>query len=292
MSFDPETLANRSNPLAIILENHGAGSRKMICNSINASWSFLKRGVVAIKLFICMCASKGHQQADFGMRFLVATEGGSFERSFSAFRTTPAGPELLQQRPDIKSIFGNRALLEVCPPGSLGRWYVAFMKDHDLDEDYYLGTAHEIGPEFEGDAERAWFRTRVDSSHDIRHVLSGYGPDDLGEICLLSFRFGQTRHFGILTLAVLWYLNLAVTRRGSVFAPMVEAYRRGRRAQSLDLLPWENGFAQGLSTHRANLGLTPPRRYLTAFAPDAYPSRERPKRPHEYSHVGVLGGGV
>jgi len=211
------------------------------------------------------------------MRFLVVTEGKSFDRSFSAFRATSFGLDLLQRRPDIEQQFDNRAMLEACPANSLGRWYAAFMRIHGLNEDYYIGTAHEIGPEFEEDAERAWFRTRVDSSHDIRHVLSGYGPDDLGEICLLCFRFGQTRHFGILALTVLWYFNLAVTWPGPVLAPMLEAYWRGRRAGLLDLLPWETGFAQGLSTHRAILGLTPPSRYLVAFAPDAYVGRESVK---------------
>ena len=83
-----------------------------------------------------------------------------------------------------------------------------------------------------------------------------------------------------------------LTRRGPVLAPMLEAYQRGRRARSLDLLPWENGFAQPLSAHRAALGLTPPRHYLTPFAPDAYVSRERPARQRVSPRARILGGSV
>ena len=107
-------------------------------------------------------------------------------------------------------------------------------------------------------------------SHDIRHVLTGYGPDLLGEICLLSFRFAQIRHRGILVLIFLGFINLIFARRGPVIAPLFEAYRRGRRARLLDLLAWENVFAEPLAVHRAALGLAAPRHYPNAFAPGAY----------------------
>ena len=168
-----------------------------IRNSPYSSWRFVRRWVVAIKSFICMSVSKGQQQTYHAMHFLLATEGKTFERSLSAFRATPAGRDLLQLRPNIRALFSNRAMLEACPPDSLGRWYVEFIRIHGLDEEYYLGTALEIATEFADDAGRVWFHTRVDCSHDMRHVLSGYGPDFLGEICLLSFRFGQIRHAGI-----------------------------------------------------------------------------------------------
>ena len=62
-----------------------------------------------------------------------------------------------------------------------------------------------------------------------------------------------------------------------------EAYRRGRRARLLDLLPWEKCFAEPLAVHRANLGLTPPQSYPCSFAPDAY---LRNNLQAEYGHLG------
>jgi hypothetical protein len=68
----------------------------------------------------------------------------------------------------------------------------------------------------------------------------------------------------------LGFVSLIFAHRGPVVAPLWEAYWRGRRARLLDLLPWENGFADSLAVHRATLGLTAPRYYPNSFAPEAY----------------------
>ena len=62
----------------------------------------------------------------------------------------------------------------------------------EIDEELYLDGVIEAGQRFERDPARAWFRTRVEAGHDMRHVLTGYGIDPLGETCLMAFRFSQT----------------------------------------------------------------------------------------------------
>jgi ubiquinone biosynthesis protein COQ4 len=224
---------------------------------------------VALMSFALMVIRKKHQQFYAG-RFLLATEGQTFERSFRAFIATSAGHDLSQRRLDLGALSRNSDMLEACPPNSLGNWYARFMTAHGLDEEYYLGIVSENSAHFVHDPKRAWYRTRVDAGHDMRHVLSGYGPDTLGEVCLLTFRFAQTKHVGVLALTLLGFLALGFSSRGPKVRPLLEAYRRGRRAVFLDLLPWEQGLDQPLSTHRAALGLTPPKYYPAAFAPDAY----------------------
>jgi ubiquinone biosynthesis protein COQ4 len=251
----------------------------------------LTRWATAVKSFILMIVCK-EQQKNHAERFLIATEGSSFERSLSDFRATSAGRDLLQRRPNSWGLFGDRSALQACPPGSLGRHYAEFVTTHGLDENYYLGMVLETGARFAGDAERVWFRTRVDCSHDMRHVLAGYGPDVLGEVCLLSFRFGQIRHAGALALSLLGVLQLTLTSRGPVLGPVIEAYRRGCRARLLDLLPWEDGLAQQLSANRAALGLTPPRRYPSPFAAEAYVNLEMAAGQDAPSHAGIIGGSV
>jgi hypothetical protein len=76
-------------------------------------------------------------------------------------------------------------------------------------------------------------------------------------------------------MLLLGVLNLMFTSRAAVIGPVLEAYRRGRRAELLDLLPWENGLAQSLKSHRAALGITPPARYPSPFAPEAYVGLEK-----------------
>jgi ubiquinone biosynthesis protein Coq4 len=227
------------------------------------------RWLGAVRFFILMLVCK-KQQAYFGMHFLLATEGKTFERSLAAFRATSAGWDLLQRRPKSWDYLSNRSMLQACPPGSLGSLYAAFMTTHGLDEKYYLGTVIENAARLSDDAECVWFRTRVEASHDMRHFLAGYGPDVLGEVCLLSFRFAQTRHAGTLALTLLGLLNLALTSRGPFLGAILEAYRRGRQARLLDLLPWEDRFAEPLSALRVALGLSRPRCYPASVASEAY----------------------
>jgi len=235
------------------------------------------RWCAAAKALLLMIASE-KQRIRHAMRFFFITEGQAFERTLSDFRETCAGRELLRQRPNHPDIYARRALLEACPPGSLGQWYAKFMTDFSLSEETYLAIAIEQAEPLSDDPERAWFHLRFDSSHDVRHVLAGYGPDRLGEICLLCFRHGQIRHPGIVVFILLGFFSLIFTHRGPVLAPLWEAYWRGRRARLLDLLPWENGFAEPLAIHRATLGLTPPRCYPNSFASEAYLRGSMPAR--------------
>ncbi len=228
----------------------------------------LSRGVGAARLFILMILDV-KRQVYHGVLFVISTEGNSFERCLAAFRATPCGRDLLQRRPSSWTLLTDRSLLESCPAGSLGRSYAEFMSAYNLDEGSYQGMAIESGKRESG-AERVWFRTRVEASHDLRHMLAGYEPDMLGEICLLSFRVGQTRHVGILLLTLLGTLNLLLRSREPVIGPVLEAYQRGRRTLLLDLLPWEDGLALPLSAHRASLGLAPTHCYPRPVMPEAY----------------------
>jgi ubiquinone biosynthesis protein COQ4 len=235
----------------------------------------IRRWAFAVKSFAMIIACKGERTFHAG-RFLFATEGGTFERSLNAFRAIPAGRDLLQRRPNVRAFYRNRAVLQACPEDSLGQRYAEFMKTYGLDEEFYFGLAVENGSRYADDPATEWYRIRVDAGHDIRHVLSGYGADVLGEVCLLMFRFGQTGHAGVFALMVLGVLNILISGRRPVLKPLIEAYQRGRRSGLLDLLPWEDGIALPLAAHRAALGLTPPVSYPGSFAPDSYVSLEGP----------------
>jgi ubiquinone biosynthesis protein COQ4 len=228
--------------------------------------------LAAVKAFALMIVRKD-QRVFHAANFLRATEGDSFERSLAAFRSGSLGRQLLQNRSGFWEKLSDRSTLQACPPDSLGRWYVEHMKSCGLDELYYLGVVRELTEQLENDPERAWMRNRIDFSHDLRHVVTGYGNDDLGEACLQSFRFGQTRHFGVLFLSLFVLLRVALLRRGPALRPWREAYRRGLNAKLLDLVLWENTFDQPLSLVRAVMRLDPAKHYPTSVAPGAYIDR-------------------
>ena len=222
-----------------------------------------------IKALFLMIANKRQRPAQ-AMRYFSLAGEKALERMLSAFCKTPDGYELLRSRPNLSEIYASQSSIDAFPAGSLGQWYVTFMTDFGLTEEPYRSIANEQVARLAHDPERAWFHLRVDTSHDIRHVLAGYGPERLGEFCLLSFRYGQIHHPGMAIVIFLSVLDLIFVHRCRGLMAVWEAYHRGRRARLLDLLPWEKCFAEPLAVHRANLGLTPPQSYHCPFAPDAY----------------------
>ena len=151
------------------------------------------------------------------------------------------------------------------------------MDAHGLNDKIYRDFALAAGAQYRDDPARAWFRTRVNAMHDLRHLLAGYGPDFRGETCLLSFRSGQLRHQGALVLAVLATLGEVFRFRGRAVTAAVEAWQRGRRSRRLDLLPWEHELGVSLAQHRARLGLAPPKHYPTTVGAEAWSTAPFPR---------------
>ena len=60
-----------------------------------------------------------------------------------------------------------------------------------------LVDASEAGNETYATPELARYGMRLRDQHDLWHVLTDYGRDELGELCLLAFTYAQTRNRGI-----------------------------------------------------------------------------------------------
>ncbi len=223
-----------------------------------AAWHFLR-----------MAATVGPVRYHHAGMYLGLTEGESFEREFAELASTTAGAELLEERTDVLDLLTDPAVMERCPQGSLGRVYSDFLRAANLDPKASFVAIREVAAR-EPDPARVWFRARTGVMHDIRHAFTGYGADSLGEACLLAFRYAQIRHPGLLVMLWLSVL-LALGPQSSPRLPALrEAYRRGRRARSIDVFPWERNLANPLAAQRASLGIGPPEHYAPSLAPDAY----------------------
>ncbi len=196
-----------------------------------------------------------------GQRFLTLMEGDSFEAILAAFESHPDGQALLRALPDTEGLLADRSDLSRKPRGSFGRSYLDFLVPNGFDAADYLEIAKKASAGFSADPKRAWLRDRIDGTHDVRHVLTGYGADRLGEACLLAFRVGQVRHPGAAVLAAAAATVCLFSHGPVAFNAMAEAHRRGRAAVLIDLCPFEFDLSAPLETYRAKLGLTPPRAY-------------------------------
>src|SRR4029078_11371261 len=77
--------------------------------------------------------------------------------------------------------------------------------------------------------DRRWFADRLRDTHDLWHVVTGYGRDLIGEASLLAFTYAQTRNPGIGFIVAVAYLKARGINRPARRL-LRDGYRRGKRA--------------------------------------------------------------
>jgi ubiquinone biosynthesis protein COQ4 len=211
-------------------------------------------------LYRVVSAKDGRDHKLYGYRFIAATESGSLAKLFARFRADPVGKRILANRPPSSAILRDRTALAATPPGSLARCYLEFLSYHGLDDLVLDDELNAVSRLLGEDDEMRWFRHRDTAMHDIRHLVTGYGPDPAGEMCLLTFRYAQMGHPGLTVIAVAAAIGVLLQFR-PVLAAVREAYRRGRTSALLDLMEWEAAPEKSLAEYQRSLRLQPPVHY-------------------------------
>ena len=119
--------------------------------------------------------------------------------------------------------------LRALPEGSLGRAYLDFMEGENLTADGLIDAAEEAGIDFRGETQFEDYRRlflHLDVSHDLWHVLTGYGRDALGELCNLAYTRAQTRNPGF---RLIIFIGLIAQKIEQPFAPLMKAVAEGAR---------------------------------------------------------------
>lgn len=183
--------------------------------------------------------------------------GDAIQRSYRRFCGLPGRREWLEQ--SLLTVLGDRDHLRTLPADSLGRAYLDFVERESLSADGLVEASE--GHVAIEDLQVRRFAERNRDMHDLWHVLSGYGRDAFGEVCLLAFTYAQTRNLGIGVIALVGALKIARERGFGVFRAVWQGYRAGRRAAWLPGEHWESLLAQPLADLRKRLGITPPSVY-------------------------------
>ena len=160
---------------------------------------------------------------------LQSLAGGSGRRLFERFTNTPYGRRVVAEPVRLETILGDRERLRALPEGSLGRVYLAFMEGENLTPEGLLGAAEEAGIDLTTEIQFEEYRRmflHVDVSHDLWHVLTGYGRDALGELCNLVYTYGQVSNRGFKLIIWLGFLAQKLEAPG---APIARALREARR---------------------------------------------------------------
>ncbi len=104
----------------------------------------------------------------------------------------------------------------------------------------------------------ALFRDRMRDMHDLTHILTGYGRDPLGELCLLAFMYAHTGNLGMALIVLMGFSRIeSKTARKAV----IEAWRHGRKANWFADMDWEAMLPQQLDALRARFGVIRPAAY-------------------------------
>jgi ubiquinone biosynthesis protein COQ4 len=190
-----------------------------------------------------------------------ALSGNSGERMLRRFEASESGRRILDERRQLLPVLSDREKLFALPVGSLGHGYADFMTREQITADG-LVEASENRPRKgeELSPERELIGLRMRDSHDLWHMVTGYGRDLVGEACVLAVTYAQTKNRGIGAIVAMAYWR-AGRELPSARVAIREAYRRGKRAAWLPAADWEALLARPLHEVREELGFGAPPQY-------------------------------
>ena len=159
---------------------------------------------------------------------IEALNGGSMRKDLLRFMESENRPRLLAQRAFLPDILDDHAPLKALPKGTVGRTYVEFMEREGLtahglvEESLSNRAAHE-----QYDDDLLWYANRLRDTHDMYHVLTGYGRDALGEDALLGYTHSQHGGLGVSFIAFMG--NRQIAKQAPKAARVKEVLAEGRR---------------------------------------------------------------
>ncbi len=179
-----------------------------------------------------------------------------------ALALSARGEELRACEPSLPPILDDHETLRRLPRGSVAQAYCDFMQAEGLSAAGLVAESEKMGrPRYDDLIE--WFGFRQRDTHDLMHVLTGYGRDALGEACVLLFTHGQSPSPGHLLLGYAGAFNIRKRVPGG--APVLRAVREaqaiGRGCPPLAAMPIRELLALDLADARTKLGIADPRWY-------------------------------
>lgn len=180
------------------------------------------------------------------------------EDSLRYSKASSTAVEWLKNQPEIAKLIQERyiapkpdigKLLEY-PEDTLGYAYASHMKNSGLDPGFYR--------QMKLEDDISYVLLRIRQSHDIWHIVTGFGTDISGELELKAFEAAQTRRTLAFVLIGIAFINRSVQFPESIpdmFKKIISAYQMGLQAKPLFAQKWEEHFDKPLSEWRNQLGI-------------------------------------
>ena len=187
---------------------------------------------------------------------LRALRGRSGVRAFQRFKADPTGQQILRERRALLATLEDRKALAALPAGSMGRAYFEFMESENLSANGLV----QASQDWDNDPvppDASLFRNRMRDAHDLTHILTGYGRDPLGELCLLAFMFRHSKNLGQALIVAMAWSRLPPAARAAV----KQAWRNGKTSQWFMTLDYEALLPRPLDDVRRELRIAAPTAY-------------------------------
>jgi ubiquinone biosynthesis protein COQ4 len=205
----------------------------------NASlFTRLRVGLVSIRVLM-----RNPAEPVYGMLFQDALDGGKLTDMARGFAHVPAGRHLLDQRPELCRGHVDFEGLAKLPSGTLGREFARFYEGNPGVEPIFT-LSREM-------SEGQYLGKRMRESHDLHHLLTGYGTDMMGEMELQAFQFGNLGTPTSLFAVLAGWSNEQVTVPKREYVRRIRAaYQRGKRSPEMASVLWEDHWATPLEQLR------------------------------------------
>jgi ubiquinone biosynthesis protein Coq4 len=204
------------------------------------------------------------------------------------FRANDRAVEHMLEDPDVAALCRERYIghsheverLIRYPRGSLGYELAAAMLSHNYDPKFYRHFYGEGPPSFRSDEE--YLRFRVRQTHDIVHVLTGFGMTEFpGELGMQAFHAAQTRR--PFSIALVGFGMLRIILRPEelprTLHQVAKGLALGYSAKSMVGQRFEDGWAKPVEQWRKELGLVHEAAFDFPAGHEAPPKAANGRRP-------------
>ena len=175
----------------------------------------------------------------YGPLLNACMDSGTYARLARAWRESPGGRRLLDERPTLQGRELDLEALARLPEGTLGHAFLRYFRDNGIEP---FVTAFPVETDVD------YLSKRYRETHDLFHVITGYATDEPGEMELQAFVLGN---LGVRQAVMI--LAYSIPRRirqrgldgmGAHLRRLYAAYRRGQRSRELLSVRYEQLWAQ------------------------------------------------
>jgi ubiquinone biosynthesis protein Coq4 len=202
----------------------------------------------ATRAFIRVVRDVNQLDEVFTLVDTVSSGPAARARAEAMLRAEPSIQQALREQPRLGRV--DVAALSRLPEGTLGRAYADFLTRNGLDPT--------VLPVREARDAVSYANAHIFETHDVWHVVTGFGPEVEGELGLQAFYLAQMPNpmaFAILMAGLMNTAFFAFDTCATRLTQVSRGWVLGRRAKKLFGTDWKALWARPLAEVRTSLGV-------------------------------------